>query len=102
MKDNDSFLVMSIFRKAYDSEASAEKLVPIFDFLADPTCRVLERLGLVEKASCTLGFKPTHRLINIIADRMVQTTTRSKNTVANVDHDFLDLLWRLASDWDAG
>ena len=40
MSDNDSFLMMSIFQKAYDSEASAEKLVPIFDFLADPTCRV--------------------------------------------------------------
>src|SRR5260370_41703602 len=100
MKDNDSFLVMSIFRKAYDSEASAAELVPIFDFLADPTCRVLERLGLLEKASCTLGFKPTDRLINIIADRMVQPTTRSKNPVANVDHDLVDLLWQLANDVD--
>jgi hypothetical protein len=101
MKDNDSFLVMSIFRKAYSSEVSAAKLVPIFDFLADPTCRVLERLGLVEKkASCTLGFKPTHRLINIIADRMVQPTTRNKNPVANVDHDLVDLLWQLANDVD--
>jgi hypothetical protein len=94
MKDNDSFLVLSIFGKAYGSDG------PISDFLADPTCRVLERLGLVEKASCTLGFKPTDRLINIIADRMVQPTTRSKNRVANVDHDFVDLLWQLANDVD--
>jgi hypothetical protein len=101
MKDNDSFLVMSILRKAYSSEVSAAKLNPIVDFLADPTCRVLERLGLVEKkASCTLGFKPTHRLINIIADRMVKPTTRSKNPVANVDHDFVDRLWQLANDVD--
>jgi hypothetical protein len=100
MLDTDSLLMASIFQKAYplDPQPPAAIFLHRFGFEINRTCRVLKLLGLVEEASSTLGFKPTHRLIDIITDRMVQPTVESKNAVAKVDDNFVYTLWLLAVD----
>src|SRR6266481_9900945 len=87
--DNDTFLMASIFHKAYplSPEPSAAEFLQHFEFEIDKTCHLLEFLGLAEKAPSTLGFKPTHRMIGIVIDR------KTKNPFAKVDRDFFDLLW---------
>jgi hypothetical protein len=91
MLDAYSLLMVSIFQKAYplSPQPSAEMFLHHFAFEVNRTCGVLESLGLVEKASSTIGFKPTHRLIKIITDRLVQTTVESKNPAAEVDDNFI-------------
>jgi hypothetical protein len=86
-----SLLIVSIFQKAYplSPQPSAEMFLHHFAFEVDRTCGVLESLGLVEKASSTIGFKPTHRLIDIITDRMIQPTVESKTAAAEVDDNFI-------------
>jgi hypothetical protein len=100
MLDTYSLLMVSIFQKAYplSPQPSAEMFLHHFAFEVDRTCGVLESLGLVEKASSTIGFKPTHRLIGIITDRMVQPTVESKTAAAEADDNFIaDSLWRLVA-----
>jgi hypothetical protein len=90
----------SIFQKAYplDPQPPAAIFLHHFGFEINRTCRKLKLLGLVEEASSTLGFKPTHRLIDIITDRMVQPTVESKNGVPKVHDDFVDSLWQVAGN----
>jgi hypothetical protein len=97
MLDNETLLMASIFQKALqiNPQPNSAEFLHRFEFEIDQTCRVLKFLGLVEEASSTLGVKPKHRLIEIIADRMVRPNTESKNPVAKVDHDFVDILWQL-------
>jgi len=80
MLDTESLLLVSILQKAYplDPQPPAEMFLHHFAFEVDRTCGVLESLGLVEKASSTIGFKPTRRLIDLITDRMVQPTVAAK------------------------
>ena len=84
MLDTNSLLLVSILQKAYplSPQPSAEMFLHHFAFEIDRTCGVLKSLGLVEKASSTIDFAPTRRLIDLITDRMVQTTVESKNAVA--------------------
>jgi hypothetical protein len=91
MLDTYSLLIVSIFQKAYplSPQPSAEMFLHHFAFEIDRTCGVLESLGLVEKASSTIGFKPTRRLIEVITDRMIQPTVESKNAAAKVDDSFI-------------
>lgn len=101
MFDTESLLMVSIFRKAYppNRQPTAEMFLRHFRFI-DRTCRVLKLLGLVEEAPSTLGFKPTHRLIDIITDRMVQPTVEGKNAVPKIDDDFVAPLWQLVAGDD--
>ena len=102
MLDSESFLMVSIFRKAYppNRQPTAEMFLRHSRFI-DRTCRVLKLLGLVEEAPSTLGFKPTHRLIDIITDRMVQPTVEGKKkAVPKVADDFVDSLWQLVAGDD--
>jgi hypothetical protein len=89
--DTDSLLMVSIFQKAYplSPKPRAEIFLQHFASEIDQTCGVLKLLGLVEEASSNLGFKPTHRLIEIITDRMVQPTVESKNAAAKVNRNFI-------------
>jgi hypothetical protein len=100
MLDTDSSLMVSIFQKAYPlkPQPPAAKFLHHFGFEIDRTCRVLKLLGLVEEASSNLGFKPTHRLIDIITDRMVQPTV--DYAVAKVDDNFVDSVWQLVAGND--
>jgi hypothetical protein len=103
MLDTYSLLIVSIFQKAYllSPQPSAEMFLHHFAFEIDRTCGVLESLGLVEKASSTIGFKPTYRLIDIITGRMVQPTVESKNTGEKVDDNVIaDSLWELVAGND--
>jgi hypothetical protein len=102
MFDTDSLLMVSIFRKAYPPyrQPTAAMFLHHFRFEIDRTCRMLKLLGLVEEAPSTLGFKPTHRLIDIITDRMVQPTVEGKNAVPKVVDDFVAPLWQLVAGDD--
>jgi hypothetical protein len=96
-----SLLIVSIFQKAYplSPQPSAEMFLHHFAFEVDRTCGVLESLGLVEKTSSTIGFKPTRRLIDVITDRMAQPTVESKNPAEKVDDNFIaDSLRELVSN----
>jgi hypothetical protein len=97
MLDTDSLLLVSILQKAYplSPQPSAEIFLQHCAVEIDQTCGVLKLLGLVEDASSSLGFKPTHRFIEIITDRMVQPTVESKSAVGNIDNNFVDPLCRL-------
>src|SRR3984893_3503867 len=101
MFDTESLLMVSIFRKAYPpNRQPAAMFLRHFRFEIDRTCRVLKLLGLVEEAPSTLGFKTTHRLIDIITDRMVQPTVEGKNAVPKIDDDFVAPLWQLVAGDD--
>src|SRR2546426_11696462 len=95
MLDTDSLLMVSIFQKAYplNPPPSPTKFLHHFAFQIDRTCRVLKFLGLVEEAPSTLGFKPTHRLIDIVVSRMTRPNTEGNNPVAKVNPDCFDWLW---------
>src|SRR6266849_6779676 len=97
MFDTESLLMVSLFRKAcpLKPQPSPTKFLHRFAFQIDRTCRMLKLLGLAEEASSNLGFKPTPRLIDIMTDRMVQPTVKSKNAVTNVYDDSVAALWRL-------
>jgi hypothetical protein len=71
-----------------------------FGFQIDRICRVLKLLGLVEEASSNLGFKPTHRLIDIIIDGLVQPITESETPIVKVGGTFVDSLWQLVAEDD--
>jgi hypothetical protein len=94
MLDSESLLFVSILQKAYplSPQPPAEIFLRHFASQIDQTCGVLKLLGLVEEASSNLGFKPTHRLIEIITDRMVQPTA-----VGDIDNNLVDSLWRLVA-----
>jgi hypothetical protein len=102
MLDTYSLLIVSIFQKAYplSPQPSAEIFLHHFAFEIDRTLFALKLLGLVEKASSNIGFKPTSRLIGIITDRMVQSTVESKSTAVKADDDFLELFWKLVAGND--
>jgi hypothetical protein len=91
MLDTYSLLMVSIFQKEYplSPQPSAEMFLHHFAFEIDRTCGVMESLGLVEKASSTIGFTPTRRLIAVITDRMIQPTVESKNAAAKVHDNFI-------------
>src|SRR5258708_19941862 len=95
MLDTDSLLLASIFRKAYplNPQPPVAMFLHHFGFQIDRTCRVLKLLGLVEEASSNLGFKPTHRLIDIITDRMVQPTVEFP--LPNFNDNFFTSLFQL-------
>lgn len=97
--DSESLLMVSIFQKAYplNPQPSAERFLHRFAVEINETCGVLKLLGLVEEASSNLGFKPTHRLIEIITDRMVQPNVESKRALGNIDTNLVDSLWRLVA-----
>jgi hypothetical protein len=97
--DTESLLMVSIFRKAcpLNRQPTAAMFLHHFRFEIDRTCRVLKLLELVEEAPSTLGFKPTHRLIDIITDGMVQLTVEGKNAVPKLVYDFVAPLWQLVA-----
>ena len=89
--------MISIFQKAYPVglALTAQRFVRQFQVQIDRTGHVLQFLGLAVKAkSSPIGFKPTPRLVEIIADRLERRTLESRNAVARVDHDFVALLWQ--------
>jgi hypothetical protein len=51
----------------------------------------------VDKCSSELGYKPTHRLIDIITDRMIRSGKVSESPFENQDDGFVGLLWRLGT-----
>jgi hypothetical protein len=95
--DINTMLMVSIFQKAnpIGPAITAERFVRQFEVQIDRTGHVLQFLGLAEKAkSSPIGFKPTPRLVEIIADRLERRTLESRNPVARVDRDFVALLWQ--------
>jgi hypothetical protein len=78
--DTDLILLVSMLKKARlaaewgkqtkhlcPSNTRVETFLSEFKLEVEQTCRVLEFLGLVDKCSSELGYKPTHRLIDIHA-----------------------------------
>ena len=63
----------------------------------EQTYRVLELRELVDKCSSELGYKPTHRLIDIITDRMLDFAKVSESSLDNLNDGFVGLLWRLGT-----
>jgi hypothetical protein len=99
MLDTESLLLVSIFQKAYplSPRPPTEMFLHHFAVEINETFGVLKLLGLVEEASSNLGFRPTHRLLDIITDRMVQPTVLSKSAVGNIDTNFVASLCRLVA-----
>jgi hypothetical protein len=95
MFDTESLLLVSILQKAYplDPQPPAKMFLHHFAFEIDRTFRVLEFLGLVENAASKLGFKPTHRLIDIVVNRMTRPNTEGNNPIAKVNPDCFGWLW---------
>jgi hypothetical protein len=99
MLDTETAFLASVFQKAcpLTPQPSMGEFLRDFELEVDRTCRMLKFLGLVEDAASTLGFKPTHRLIDIIVDRMVRANTEGNNPVAKVEADCFGWLWQLVT-----
>src|SRR3984893_14580254 len=99
MLDNETAFLASIFKKACDTtpQPSVGEFLHRFGLEIDRACRMLKFLGLVEDAPSTLAFKPTHRLIDIVVDRMVRANTEGNNPVAKVEADCFGWLWQLVT-----
>jgi hypothetical protein len=99
MLDTESIFLASVFQKAcpLTPQPSVAEFLHDFELEIARTCRMLKFLGLVEDASSTLGFKPTHRLIDIVVDRMVRANTEGNNPVAKVEADCFGWLWQLVA-----
>jgi hypothetical protein len=97
MLDTETIFLASVFLKAcpLTPQPSVAEFLHHFGLAIDRTCRMLKFLGLVEDAPSTLGFKPTHRLIDIVVDRMVRANTEGNNPVAKVEADCFGWLWQL-------
>jgi hypothetical protein len=97
MLDTESLLMVSIFQKAYPlrHQPPAAIFLHHFGFEINRTCRVLKLLGLAEEASSTLGFKLTHRLIDLITDGRLQPITEIE--FEDVQSGFVDTLWQLVA-----
>ena len=84
----ETLLMVSIFQQAFplDPEGSLNDYMAFFALEIDRTCRVLEYLGLAERAlGSHLGWKPTPRLMKIIAERVILPFEKSKYPMA-ADH----------------
>jgi hypothetical protein len=99
MLDTETIFLASVFLKAcpLTPQPSVGEFLHDFELEIDRTCRMLKFLGLVEDASSTLGFKPTHRLIDIVVDRMVRANTEGNNPVAKAEADCFGWLWQLVA-----
>jgi hypothetical protein len=99
MLDTETIFLASVFQKAcpLTPQPSVGEFLHDFELGIDRTCRMLNFLGLVEDAPSTLGFKPTHRLIDIVVDRMVRANTEGNNPVARVEADCFGWLWQLVT-----
>jgi hypothetical protein len=110
LSDTDVLLLVSMLKKARlaaewrkqikylcPSHTTVETLLSEFKLEVEQTCRALEFLGLVDKCSSELGYKPTHRLIDIITDRMIRSGKISEGPFENLDDGFGGLLWRLGT-----
>ena len=109
--DTDVILLVSMSKKARlaaewgkqikylcPSHTTVETFLSEFKQEVEQTCRVLEFLGLVDKCSSELGYKPTHRLIDIITDRMIRSEKVSESPLETLDDSFVGLLWRLGTN----
>jgi hypothetical protein len=108
--DTDVILLVSMMRKAKltaewgkqtkhlcPSNTRVETFLSEFKLEVAQTCQVLGLLGLVDKCSSGLGYKPTHRLIDIMTDRMIRSEKVSESPLETLDDGFVGLLWRLGT-----
>jgi hypothetical protein len=108
--DTDVILLVSMMRKAKltaewgkqtkhlcPSNTTVETFLSEFKLEVAQTCQVLWLLGLVDKCSSELGYKPTHRLIDIITDQMIKPARVTEGPLWNLNGRFVDLLWRFGT-----
>ena len=108
--DTDIILLVSMMKKAKlaaewgkqtkhlcPSNTRVETFLSEFKLEVEQTCQVLEFLGLVDKCFSELGYKPTHRLIDIITDQMIKPARVTERPFENLDDGFVGLLWRLGT-----
>ena len=90
---NETILMTSIFKVAdYVGaiEFTAKEDLPKFKFEIDRTGRVLKFLGLAKEAArSALGWKPTPRLMEVVAEKLVRSTPKCKIRVTNEDRNLL-------------
>jgi hypothetical protein len=83
MIDNDAYLMVAIFQKMFQLEkgiADPAKYVKRHELRIKKAGQLLEYLGLAEQdAESSLGWKPTRRLIEIIADRLSKNLPRGES-----------------------
>src|SRR4029077_13714650 len=89
----DTILMTSIFQVAdYFGEITCtpEEYVPKHKFEIDWTGRVLKFLDLAKEATRSdLGWKPTPRLREVVAEKLVRPTAKTKIRVTDEDRNFL-------------
>jgi hypothetical protein len=108
--DTDIILLVSMMKKAKltaewgkqtkhlcPSNTRVETFLSEFKLEVEQTCQVLEFLGLVDKCFSKLGYRPTHRLIDIVTDQMIKPARVTEGPVWNLNGRFVDLLWRLGT-----
>ena len=98
---NETVLMTSIFQVADYMGAiqfTAEEYLPKFKFEIDWTGRVLKFLGLAKEAARSdLGWKPTPRLMEVVAEKLVRPPAKSKIRVTDEDRNFLSSFFMRAT-----
>ena len=84
------------------SNTRVETFLSEFKLEVEQTCQVLGLLGLVDKCSSELGYKPTHRLIDIITDQMIKPARVTERPFENLDDGSVGLLWKLGTSDQSG
>ena len=113
--DTDVILLVSMMKKAKlaaewgkqtkhlcPSNTRVETFLSEFKLEVEQTCQVLGLLGLVDKCSSELGYKPTHRLIDIITDHMIKPARVTERPFENLDDGSVGLLWKLGTSDQSG
>jgi hypothetical protein len=108
--DTDIILLVSMMKKTKlaaewgkqtkhlcPSNTRVETFLSEFKLEVEQACQVLEFLGLVDKCFSELGYKSTHRLIDIITDQMIKPARVTERPFENLNDGFVGLLWRLGT-----
>jgi hypothetical protein len=101
MSNFNSTVLISILQKACtfegDGHLSAGEYLKKYRRLIEETCRLLEGLGLAElDDQSELGWKPTARLVSIIAKQATRPLRNSKTRETQRDNLLLDAVIDLA------
>jgi hypothetical protein len=94
MFNNDTYLMVSIFQKIFQFEEIADpaKYVKRHEIRVKKAGQLLEYLGLAEQdVKSPLGWKPTRRHIEIIADRLSKNLSRGESEVDDLTTRFLSI-----------
>jgi hypothetical protein len=99
--NKSTYLLVKLFQSAVlidpDIGKTEKKYVSNHRHEIKATCRVLERLGLVEQdEQSVVGYQPTRRLLKYLAERSTQRSKLSNRPETNTDRALFDLLMDVA------